>query len=497
MTVRNLFTTKQWRELELIALLTKSQKSLYYKDVCERLNCSLLTLQSCVDNSVFMDGIGQMTYEYSHFSITYKEECGLKEVYQKAMLESQSLQMMSLLFFKDEMTLTELANELFVSLSTLKRLIDKVNIYLKKEFDIKIITNPVQVVGEEYQIRLFYIKYFSEAYNMSEWPFGNLVNENNLGRLVSLMISKTDININFSMFRHIKILGGVNLIRYCKGFVVGESKGLSQIFLDLLKGSREMTNISQLFFHKHTIPLNETALSEVFSDYMSDELFLGGSFPTLTNKMNYIDNPRELKTWIRFLDKLEDDMKVMQPNKYEMARALHTTVILDEEDINRNFLIYNDIECYLAFFKKNYKFVYKKVMKSIKHVFRFVPKALSQSLLSNLIYTLLITWEDLFLNIGKTLSKIRLLVIEKSQGSVGSFLKEYIGDYFDITIYKKLTFEPRDLEVDFDIIVTDTVIMDSHEIKADIFYFSQLVPSKVAVRLNDYLRIRMGQLMLR
>ncbi|WP_283265718.1 hypothetical protein [Streptococcus dysgalactiae] len=90
-----------------------------------------------------------------------------------------------------------------------------------------------------------------------------------------------------------------------------------------------------------------------------------------------------------------------------------------------------------------------------------------------------------------------MLVIEKSQGSVGSFLKEYIGDYFDITIYKKLTFEPRDLEADFDIIVTDTVIMDSHEIKADIFYFSQLVPSKVAVRLNDYLRIRMGQLMLR
>ncbi|SQF20699.1 trans-acting positive regulator [Streptococcus pyogenes] len=106
------------------------------------------------------------------------------------------------------MSLGELANELFVSLSTLKRLIEKVNIYLKNEFDIKIITNPIQVVGEESQIRLFYIKYFSEAYSMSEWLFGNLVNEHNFGRLISLMISKTDVNINFSMFRHIKILGG-------------------------------------------------------------------------------------------------------------------------------------------------------------------------------------------------------------------------------------------------------------------------------------------------
>ncbi|HEP1652880.1 TPA: helix-turn-helix domain-containing protein [Streptococcus pyogenes] len=46
MTVGNLFTTKQWRELELIALLTKSQKPLYYKDVCEKLDCSLLTFIS-------------------------------------------------------------------------------------------------------------------------------------------------------------------------------------------------------------------------------------------------------------------------------------------------------------------------------------------------------------------------------------------------------------------------------------------------------------------
>ncbi|HFH3126579.1 TPA: hypothetical protein ACQMM9_000998 [Streptococcus pyogenes] len=62
-------------------------------------------------------------------------------------------------------------------------------------------------------------------------------------------------------------------------------------------------------------------MSEIFYDYMSDKLFLGGSFPILTNETTDLDNPRELSTWIQFLDKLEDDMKLMQPNKYEMARA--------------------------------------------------------------------------------------------------------------------------------------------------------------------------------
>lgn len=72
MIIENLFTIRQWRELELIALLTKSPKLMYYKDVCEQLECSLLTLQSCIDNPIFIEGIGKITYEYSQLHIDYK-----------------------------------------------------------------------------------------------------------------------------------------------------------------------------------------------------------------------------------------------------------------------------------------------------------------------------------------------------------------------------------------------------------------------------------------
>lgn len=72
------------------------------------------------------------------------------------------------------------------------------------------------VVGDEHHIRLFYLKYFSEAYTISEWPFAEIINQNNLERLIALMVKQTDVPVNFALFQHLKILSGVNLIRFRK-----------------------------------------------------------------------------------------------------------------------------------------------------------------------------------------------------------------------------------------------------------------------------------------
>ncbi|VTT09309.1 helix-turn-helix domain-containing protein [Streptococcus dysgalactiae] len=496
MIIENLFTTKQWRELELIALLTKSPKPMYYKDVCEQLECSLLTLQSCVDNPIFIEGIGKITYEYSQLHIDYKHEYGLKEVYQRAIKESQSLQLMSLLFFDDFETLAEVADELFVSISTLKRLITKTNSYLKRAFNIEITANPPQVIGKEYDIRLFYLKYFSEAYTLWEWPFESIVNERNLGRLIKIMVDLTDIGLNFSIFHHIKILGAVNLIRYSKGHSVGEYKELSGVFLSLLKDSREMKDISRLFFVKYGLFLDEMALSEIFSNYLSGELFLGKCLESDNHTSEDKPEIRCLSSWIKVLDDIEDDTQLMQPNKYEIAVALHTTVILGEEDVNRNFLLCNNAKCYLAFFKQYYRAAYDKIRSYIIQLFERSKCLLDKGLLENLIYTMLITWENLFSAIGKTLPKTRVLVIEKSQGSVGSFLRDYIGDYFEVTVFTDLILEKHTLQTDYDVIVTDTVIDPRNFKNSDVFYFSQLVPTAVTAKLNQYLRAKMGGVIL-
>lgn len=491
MSIDNLFTKQQWRELELITLLSETKNPLYYKDACQLLDCSVLTLQSCVTNSVFMEDLGKLFYKDSQFHIHYNHQSGLKEVYRRALLESPSLQLMSALFFDDFASLDDLAEALFISLSTLKRLIRKTNLYLKEHFDIIISAKPIRVVGDEYNIRLFYIKYFSEAYTFSEWPFASLLNENHHEQFVQLMASLTEVKIDFAIFRHLKLLSAVNLIRYLKGFKIGKHKALSSLSLELLQDSQEMKKLSHLFVLKFSVPLDELVLSEMFSNYLDDDLVLGKSLQVDKVKEE-VPGPQSLLSWIDLLSEMEGATGIVLPNKYEVARYLHATVILGVEDINESFLIYDYKKDYLAFFKEHYTYVYFRFTDYVKRLFKDGDMVLATNLLNNLVYSLLIAWENFFLTMCELMKKPKLLIIERSHGSTGSFLEKYIGEFFEITIFDKLTIEALCLQHDYDVIITDTVIRGCEH--ADIFFFSRFVPTVIVAKLNHYLRKRMGSI---
>ncbi|HGA4678725.1 TPA: helix-turn-helix domain-containing protein [Streptococcus pyogenes] len=343
------------------------------------------------------------------------------------------MQLLSTLFFNEFDFLDDLAEALFISLSTLKRLITRTNSYLKKEFGIKISTKPVMVTGDEQQIRLFYLKYFSEAYTISEWPFAEVINQNNMERLIELMVKQTDVVINFAIFQHIKILSGVSLIRFYKGFTVNsKDNSLAALFLKELEDSLEMKDISALFALKYKKPLDEEALSEIFSNYLHGELELGTSLQIDDKEKKSRFNARKIGSWIDLLDKMEKSLQLSISNKYELARHLHDSVILGEEDLSANYLIYDYKTEYLNFFNKNYPIIYQTFVTYVKELFAGDHKELKKRTINHLLYCLFLTWENLLLKINQSRRRLKLLVVERSYNNVGNFLKEYFGEFFDI-----------------------------------------------------------------
>lgn len=492
-----LFTKQQWRELELIAHLTEHSERMGYKDreLCKVLDITVSTLQACIANLQFMESLGRITYEDGYLTIDYNDYCGLQEVYQRGLRESQSLQLLSALFFKEFDSLEDLAEELFISLSTLKRLITRTNIYLRKEFDIKISTSPVMVVGNEHQIRLFYLKYFSEAYTISEWPFDGVINQHDVERFIGLMVKQTDVIINFALFQHLKLLCGVNLIRFYKGFTLNrQRKGLENLFLKTLEDSLEMKDLSSLFALKFNRPLEEVALSEIFSNYMNEELELGASFQLGVKGKEEVLSPKNIVSWISLLDNIESTLGLSISNKYELARHLQTTVIVGEEDISANFLIYDYKKEYIRFFEKHYQLIYETFVASVRELFSLGGKKLSEIMLNHLLYCLFITWENLFLKISHSRRKLKLLVIERSYNNVGNFLKAYFVEFFEIMNFAELnttTIDLTALEKEYDVIVTDVILERSSQ--TEILFFNQMIPSVVADKLNAFLRKKIGE----
>lgn len=421
MHASKLFTKQQWRELELIAHLTEHSDRMGYKDreLCKVLDSTMSTLQACVANLHFMESLGRVTYQDGYLAIDYNDHCGLQEVYQRALRESQSLQLLSALFFNEFDSLEELAEALFISLSTLKRLITKTNSYLKKEFDIMISTRPVMVVGDERQIRLFYLKYFSEAYTISEWPFAEVINQNNLERLIELLVRQTDVVINFALFQHLKILSGVNLVRFQKGFTVNSmNNSLAALFLKGLEDSLEMKDLSALFALKYNQPLDARALAEIFSNYLNPELELGKLLQSDDSAREQTLSSHQIVPWIALLDKIEKSLQLSISNKYELARHLQTTVILAEEDISANFLIYDYKKEYLKFFHKHYRVIYDTFLTYVEDLFALDHQEFNEGIRNHLLYCLFITWENLFLKISQSRRKLKLLVIERSTATL-------------------------------------------------------------------------------
>lgn len=492
-----LFTKQQWRELELIAHLTEHSGRMGYKDreLCKVLNSTVSTLQACIANLQFMESLGRITYEDGYLTIDYNDHCGLQEVYQRALRESQSLQLLSALFFKEFDSLEDLADALFISLSTLKRLITRTNGYLKKEFGIKISTRPVMVVGDEHHIRLFYLKYFSEAYTISEWPFAEIINQNNLERLIALMAKQTDVSVNFALFQHLKILSGVNLIRFQKGFTLNrKDKGLEHLFMKVLEDSLEMKDLSALFALKYNQPLDARALAEMFSNYLNPALELGKLLQSDDSAREQTLSSHQIVPWIALLDKIEKSLQLSISNKYELARHLQTTVILDEEDISANFLIYDYKKEYLKFFHKHYRVIYDTFLTYVEDLFTLDHQEFNERIRNHLLYCLFITWENLFLKISQSRRKLKLLVIERSYSNVGNFLKEYFGEFFEIISFDDLGNPKIDLlplAKEYDVIVTDVILEQNNH--SEILFFSQMIPSVVADKLTDFLKVKVGE----
>lgn len=114
--------------------------------------------------------------------------------------------------------------------------------------------------------------------------------------------------------------------------------------------------------------------------------------------------------------------------------------------------------------------------------------------MEHLLYCLFITWENIFLEISQSRHKLKLLVIEKSYSNVANFLKRYFGEFFDITSFNELgelKIDQTYLAQEYHVIVTD-IILDQQE-DSEVLFFSQMIPSVIAHKLNAFLRVRINE----
>ncbi|CAM4110386.1 transcriptional regulator [Streptococcus penaeicida] len=480
---KDLFSNQQLRELNLVKLMSQKKQAYDYKSICHYLDCSFMTLQTEIAHLSTFPEIKAFPYIEPHLSLSYKREFGPQKLYQSILLEAPSLRLLEILFFEDPESLDCLADQLFISLSTLKRLIKKTNCYLENFFNCHIDIKQLGLVGQEKQIRLFYLKYFSEAYDMHQWPFASMISESVLSDLIDLIVTSLDTPMDRTHYRHLKVLAAVNLVRYSQGFTLANSDLPSQFLYQQIKDLQPMAQLAQRFLESSGLSLDSTALSELFSAYSRNYLFFN-DYNLSTAALEPLAIPAD--AWQAVLEKLQEQFGLALQNREELCRILQEATILGEEDRHQNYLVFDHKEPYLNYFRTQYP--------ELCHVFSqalllpFLKRGLScpEKMRGQLLYIVLVYWDNLFLQLSHSIQKQKLLIIESGRANLGQFLQAFTGQYFDITIHDELEIDMENIRQNYDLVLTDVALEQTEDL--DIYFFSQLVPHIALAQLNDHLR---------
>ena len=163
----------------------------------------------------------------------------------------------------------------------------------------------------------------------------------------------------------------------------------------------------------------------------------------------------------------------------------HNALELGNEDFYLNFLVYDYRKNFLEYFEQDYPHFMQEVQKHVKLMLNGRNSENDNYTINHITYLLLINWENLFLYLSQHIEKQKLLVVERGKGNLGQFLQTYLGQFFEISIFKDYNLS-HIKTVSCDLIITDTLLSDMEGVT--IIYFNKLVPAEVLFRLNDYLR---------
>ncbi|MBW9323995.1 hypothetical protein FG877_10655 [Enterococcus casseliflavus] len=164
----NLLSTRQKQYLKIVNLtFQNAQKKTI---LCKNLGVTIPTIETIIDD--FNDLFSPMKLKCidSIVMLEIPEYLSYDYFIAKLLTISLEYQILESIFFNNTFNYDQLSQKLFVSRSTLIRTIKKINRVIHC-YGFFIDTKPLQINGDERNIRCFIIAYFKAKYGLSNLPF--------------------------------------------------------------------------------------------------------------------------------------------------------------------------------------------------------------------------------------------------------------------------------------------------------------------------------------
>lgn len=358
-TLKEILSSRSKRQLELIELLADNDW-VPFTAASEKLAIPIKTLKSDIIEleTLLAPATIESSKKYGIRLTTTINFCKTS-IYQKFLKNSVEFQLIEKIFMHNFSTIVDLSNNLYISVSTIKRMVQRVNQLLQLEgFTINL--KKMQLVGDPHSICNFMQYYFSEKYSIAE----SLLSPAQLKILdkISLELMKfakpnsSPCELDFSILNRLRFYTytTINLLKF-------NSENQLPDIPDKHFSILEDTYICDEFYSQFKLTLSTTNLNTIFSLIFSDSYV--DSFTSL-QKIIEIDRKAYLKYQKidGLLREIEKRMDCQCDNFEIIFMRLYN---LDSQTHGRTYILHD----------KN-----KEFLSSIKNLYGHFPPELIQSL---------------------------------------------------------------------------------------------------------------------
>ncbi|NKC68424.1 helix-turn-helix domain-containing protein [Vagococcus fluvialis] len=350
-------------------------------------------------------------------------------IYSVIIKNSLELNILEMIFFEEQILLEDYAEQNFISISTLKRIIAKMNKVLQTK-SVYISTNPVQLRGDENRICFMMFHLFREKYIDFKYPFQE-IDTLTFNELLKGIIKNSSDFLNFQDMERLKLLILVSIVRVKNNHYITdcydnfelEKYNLDFIHNDLYK-----------YYFKSTFQIDLTHENLIELAYF----FLPNNFAIEYQELLKIcevnaEQKVKLNEHINLIEDISSSLDIPLISKEKLITDLFNIRLLKSP---QDYFFYNAKLEFFTELSRESPFVLNYLNMKIKE--NFLVTKLTEYERIHFIYMIITHWDNLFVEIQKRQPVFNVGVFMTSDKEHSTFIAKMLNEKF----YKKINFFP-------------------------------------------------------
>lgn len=475
--MRQILSTKLYRFIEMVEYVLETEESVPLATLAQHLNCSsrILREYAIEINQVAGRDLFTLTIANEKISMQRYPDTGIDLFYRRVMALSNELQILEYIFFHPRCSVAEIAEALYLSMSTVYRNLKKISALLSQEFDITLATNPCTFLASEWNIRYFFGLLFEEKYALDAWPYVHL-NVKDMETFAQDCVSNSPFLHDYFPSKKMIHLFSVAMIRYSQGYLAQVAP--TQSLLEAL-----IPKWGKKFQLQLSIPETDEfhVLSDILSCINAQRYFLDfEEFHKASQQDEAIRLAKE--TLEQQLKVLNERHELVLSNQEQVMLAIYNISQLTILPFFSKVIIMKQNREFFAEFRERFPRFFDDLFEVLKAYQQKVGQNDHQSALLSLGYIVCATYDHLSQQLLAKMPRLSVLVVSNVDlfhaKLMESYLMHYLANLIETETYFDTVIRSENIEKkSCDVVVTNEPIPN--------YYQKPVLVTPVSIEFND------------